>query len=231
MAISFDVEFDEAKQILCIAAHDGTRTWFWAPDGSNNALTVAQVKSFVVWLCSQTVPIVTWNGAQSDFCVIKDFIGDTSFDAKLAGLVLKHVDIALVAAATLRTMMPLRKVAVGVDIDGESSSVPVLWREGRRAEVFEHLRSDVVKTLQVYDFITKSAVAPTVQSVSVTWTTAHGTPKTWCLGVGVGLNDDKSVWTVTDCYNKTVAPHDLTPKHCRCSDIVEPWLECATPKA
>lgn len=212
--LAFDIEFDEARRVLCIAATNGIHTFLWTPEGY--CLTPSQVRAFVTWLLSQKAVVVTWNGTQSDFAVLRGFVAD---DTSLSDLVRRHVDIPLIAAATMKTMMALRSVSVGVDIEHRGEDIPALWRDGHRDKVIAHLQTDVAKTLQVYQFLSTGSMPRTLP-----WTTAAGTQKSWVLSVGLGISDGGKLWTVMDCFEGCVPHTESTPVHCRCTDIVGPWL-------
>ena len=105
----------------------------------------------LVDLVNDGFTLLTWNGLNFDFNVMAE---ESGLVEECAALALGHVDIMFHAVCVLGHFVSLDKAAQGMGIEGkltgiEGSEVPLLWAEGRHAEVLDYNTQDANATLEL----------------------------------------------------------------------------------
>jgi hypothetical protein len=121
---------------------------------------------------------VTWNGLGFDFPVLGDESGLLERCAQLAE---RHVDMQFHFFCAAGFRLGLQGAAEGMGLEGKTKGVsgamaPVMWAEGKHAEVIEYCTQDVRTTLAV--------VMSAEEKKALTWKTKRGDRKSLALPDG-----------------------------------------------
>ena len=194
-------------RITCAAAvTSGGEVRVWGePSACGAPLERGAVRDVVAWLWARHAggaTVVTWGGASSDWRALLAALGedDAAAAAACVAMAAAHVDVPLVAAATVGTMMSLASVAAGMGLGAKcratSAAAPALWGSGAPAEqraVLEHVQRDAQLTLDVY----RAAMA--AEPPAVQWLTRRGRLMVWRLPFVVGLGGVRRSLCVREC--------------------------------
>ena len=123
----------------------------------------------LVNLVNDGFTLLTWNGLNFDFNVLAE---ESELVEECASLALGHVDIMFHAVCVLGHFVSLDKAAQGMGIKGKptginGSKAPILWAEGRHAEVLEYNTRDATATLELAKLCEDRA--------AMKWVTRRGT--------------------------------------------------------
>jgi len=146
--------------ICCAAAvtEDGAKPRVWygrsklgEPAESMSHEEVKRMVHELVELVNDDFTLLTWNGLNFDFNVMAE---ESGLVEECSSLALGHVDIMFHAVCVLGHPVSLDKAAQGMGIEGkltgiEGSKVPLLWAEGRHAEVLDYNTQDAKATLEL----------------------------------------------------------------------------------
>ena len=104
----------------------------------------------LVNLVNNGFTLLTWNGLNFDFNILAE---ESGLVEECASLALGHVDIMFHAVCVLGHLVSLDKAAQGMGIKGKHSGIkgskaPILWAEGRHAEVLDYNTRDATATLE-----------------------------------------------------------------------------------
>lgn len=101
--------------------------------------------------------LLTWNGAGFDFDVLAE---ESGLPERCAALALHHVDMMFHFFCLNGYRLGLNTAAKGMGLAGKipgmtGAEAPTLWKQGRRGEVLEYVRQDVVTTLELCQAVEK----------------------------------------------------------------------------
>lgn len=100
---------------------------------------------------AQGYTLLTWNGLGFDFDILAE---ESGLHSECAALALHHVDMMYQVLCIKGYPLSLNAAAKGMGLAGKSEGVdgaqaPLMWAEGRHAEVLEYVQQDVRTTLEV----------------------------------------------------------------------------------
>jgi hypothetical protein len=99
--------------------------------------------------------LLTWNGAGFDFRVLAE---ESGLFEECRALALGHVDMMFHFFCLKGFGLGLDKAAKGMGLRGKPAGMtgalaPLYWQQGRRQEVLDYVRQDVVTTLEVCEAV------------------------------------------------------------------------------
>ncbi len=145
--------------IACAAAvfsdSGATMTWHGKAGGQPSAsMSQAEAREMVTDLgrfVRDGYTLLSWNGLSFDWNILAEESGRPDECAELA---LQHVDMMFHAVCQLGHFVSLAKAAEGLGLPGKTEGMsgqnaPILWAEGRHAQVLEYNVQDARLTLAV----------------------------------------------------------------------------------
>lgn len=123
-------------------------------------------------VASHGYTLLTWNGLGFDFDILAE---ESGLHSECAALALHHVDMMYQVLCIKGFPLSLNAAAKGMGLAGKSEGVdgaqaPLMWAEGRHAEVLAYVQQDVRTTLQVAQAVEREGC--------VRWTSKRGRPCT-----------------------------------------------------
>jgi hypothetical protein len=124
--------------------------------------------------------ILTWNGLDFDFDILREECHDKALEKGIAKLALNHTDILFAIFSETGSMVKLDNAAKGMGIPGKPEGIsgedaPKLWRQSREMQekVLNYNAQDVRLTMAVHNAICEKGY--------LEWITKSGRLKLWKL--------------------------------------------------